>query len=193
MAQVGSVVFSPARSALGHDSELLEIVAPSPRLGHFIGVDPGMGGGIACVRSDGALEWCVPMPVIGKAIDVRALASLIAGGEGSTVGVEACHSMPAQGVASSFRFGKNCGIVEGVVGTLGLPLVMVTPQAWQKVMHAGIERSLDPKQRSLLVATRLFPQQRFLPTSRSTKPHDGLVDASLIARYLRDVTARKGQ
>ena len=39
----------------------------------------------------------------------------------------------------------------------------------------------DTKATSLNAARRIFPGETFLATPRSKKPHDGLVDAALIA------------
>lgn len=61
--------------------------------------------------------------------------------------------MPGQGTASMFSFGHAAGVAEGVVTALGLPLTLVTPQAWKRA--AGLIGS--DKAAALAVASRLFP------------------------------------
>ncbi len=41
----------------------------------------------------------------------------------------------------------------------------------------------DTKAMSLVAAQRIFPNESFLATERSSVPHDGLVDAALICEF----------
>ena len=88
--------------------------------------------------------------------------------------------MPKQGVRSTFTFGMGFGLVKGVVLGLRLPLVEVTPQEWKRKILKGY-----PKGSEDTVAKKLWPNQSFLATERSRKPHDGIIDAALIAEYGR--------
>jgi crossover junction endodeoxyribonuclease RuvC len=70
--------------------------------------------------------------------------------------LERVNAMPKQGVSSTFKFGANYGIWQGLLAAYGVPHVMPTPREWQK----GLVRKSDgpdPKSRSLAVARRLFP------------------------------------
>jgi len=68
--------------------------------------------------------------------------------------VEDVHSMPKQGVSSTFKFGMGCGIIHGVAGALRLPLTLVTPNKW-KAFH----RLHGPnKEASRCLAIRKWPQ-----------------------------------
>ena len=40
--------------------------------------------------------------------------------------------MPKQGVTSSFNFGHSAGVIAGVLASLEIPTLMVTPQRWKK-------------------------------------------------------------
>lgn len=95
--------------------------------------------------------------------------------------------MPKQGVTSMFSYGTGYGILQGVVGAFGFPFTLVPPRVWTKVMHAGVSTDISAKEKSLVAALRLFPDQNFLATPRSTKPHQGLIDACLINEYGRRV------
>ena len=59
--------------------------------------------------------------------------------------------------------------------------------AGEKVRTPKAIGSVDTKVMSLIAATRLFPGDSFLPTTtvKPNKPHDGIVDALLIAEYGR--------
>lgn len=46
--------------------------------------------------------------------------------------LEKVHSMPGQGVASSFAFGQNYGFIKGLLVAHDIPVMEVTPQKWQK-------------------------------------------------------------
>jgi hypothetical protein len=149
----------------------------------FIGIDPGLTGGIVAINAVGELHFAHAMPCLGDAVDCAEFARLlrVARLERCLAVLESVHSMPKQGVASSFKFGRVFGMVEGVVAALGIPYLLVTPQRWQKVMHAGCHHD-DPKERSRVAAARLFPQID-LRIGRARKPHTGLIDALLLAAY----------
>jgi hypothetical protein len=34
----------------------------------FLGVDPGVGGGLACLTADGGVIWAIPMPQTDEAL-----------------------------------------------------------------------------------------------------------------------------
>jgi hypothetical protein len=63
------------------------------------------------------------------------------------------------------------------------------PQAWQRVMLPNCAKG-DTKPAALAKAKQLWPAETWLATNRSTKPHDGLVDAALIAEFGRTMKAR---
>ena len=46
--------------------------------------------------------------------------------------LENVHSMPKQGVASSFCFGEGKGMWEGILAALEIPMELVSPQRWKK-------------------------------------------------------------
>lgn len=57
--------------------------------------------------------------------------------------VEKVHSMPKQGVSSTFSFGQRLGEIEGILQALEIPYIMVSPQVWQKAI--GIPAKADKK------------------------------------------------
>lgn len=46
--------------------------------------------------------------------------------------IEKVHSMPKQGVSSSFKFGMSYGFLRGLIVAHKIPFVEVPPQTWQK-------------------------------------------------------------
>ena len=56
------------------------------------------------------------------------------GNKNCNVFIEKVHSMPGQGVASMFNFGKGYGIWIGILAALKISKTLVTPQEWKKEM-----------------------------------------------------------
>ena len=123
-----------------------------------IGIDPGLGGGLAAIGGKGELLELADMPLRRsgkkKEIDGAALAEFLGRFGPAQVIVEAVHAMPKQGVASTFTFGRGVGIVLGVLQAMGLPFAEVSPQAWQ-----GLTKGTpgEGKARTLRWASELFP------------------------------------
>jgi hypothetical protein len=74
------------------------------------------------------------------------------------------------------------------------PLEFTKPTEWQKAVFKGetpqykISKSgkkniKDTKKMAQIVASRLFPDEKFLRSERCVKAHDGMIDASLIAYW----------
>ena len=148
----------------------------------IIGIDPGLDGALAALTRS-TLELAV-MPVVRvgrrRKLDERVIVDWLARHRPAHVFIEHVQAMPRQGVVSMFSFGAGWGLVRGICAGLGLPYELVRPQEWQKVMLAG-----QPKGAEYLVASRLWPHENWRASDRSRKPHDGLVDAALIAEYGR--------
>lgn len=90
--------------------------------------------------------------------------------------LEEVHSMPKQGVTSSFSFGMNFGQWQGLLSGYDMEWETVTPQVWKRTFGL-IGKDKDA---SRLIASRLFP------TLDLTKKKDiGKADALLIAEHLR--------
>ncbi len=154
----------------------------------YIGIDPGQDGAIAVVGEDGNLLCWFPMPTwtLGSAkktrreIAVNVLRKLLIANRPNCAFVERAHSMPKQGVASTFSFGVSYGILLGVLSGLEIPYATVTPQAWQKIMLASVPHDGETtKDAAAMVCERLWPDKSFLATDRSRKPHKGACDIGL--------------
>jgi len=91
------------------------------------------------------------------------------------------------GVNALCSMWDSYGSVRSLLETRELRHFRIAPQTWQKEMLGSCPKG-ETKKFALAVATRLWPSETWLATSRSSKPHEGLVDAALIAEYGR----RKG-
>lgn len=97
--------------------------------------------------------------------------------------VEQVHSMPHQGVASTFSFGTNYGMIIGMLETLGIPFTTVTPGKWQKFICEAVDKADNTKQMHYNAARRLFPNIDFRRSERCRIYDDNKVDATLICEY----------
>jgi crossover junction endodeoxyribonuclease RuvC len=144
-----------------------------------IGIDPGASGAIVMMESDQPIEWMtMPTYKVGSATRVNAseLAHFFKYHLIGHVYVEQVGAMPGQGVSSMFNFGHSCGTIMGVLGALGIPHTMVTPQKWKKA--AGLIGT--DKDAARTRAIQLWPNWRDLDKKGKGQ---ALADAALIARY----------
>jgi hypothetical protein len=148
-------------------------------VGVFIGIDPGKKGGWAVLGLDGSLLRFEPMPESPDLVMVfdAYKKSVI------RVWIEKAQAMPGQGVTAMFNYGTGFGKILGQLEALRIPHQLVTPQKWQKNVISGT-RTKDTKKDAYLEARRLWPEGAFV-MPRCRKPHDGVVDAALIAEYGR--------
>ena len=150
-----------------------------------LGIDPGQTGGLALVQGgDGRrlkLLSAMPMPLLN--VRKKKIADTIAAYEFFCmyvidIGVtELVSSMPAQGVASSFQFGRAFGGIETLPYRLCATQEYATPSVWKQ--HMGLSKD---KNASIDLATRMFGRaaaEKYWPL----KKHDGVAEAALIAAY----------
>ena len=101
----------------------------------IVAIDPGVTGGIA-VWGYGKTE-CHPMPETeGDRVDfiksLKAAASMEGGEVVCVLEKVGGYAGKGQPGSAMFRFGEAFGFVKGAVQALGIRLVMVRPQIWQK-------------------------------------------------------------
>lgn len=170
-----------------------------------IGIDIGSDGGIAFITDDDM--GYNKIPKVGNELNIGELSDLITDWLNSKTIVkcvcviEDLHSVFGSSAKSNFAFGKNNGLIIGMLQTLRIPFIKVSPKAWQKQMWQGIrpveintgkkkkdgtpKYKIDTKKTSLIAAQRLFPKEKFLATNRSSVSHDGIVDSILLAEFGR--------
>jgi hypothetical protein len=165
----------------------------------YVGIDPGKAGAIVAliVQDDGVkIERFVTPILPDDEIDVYTFLTIL-GNLKTKYNIEhACvekvHGLYGASAASTFSFGESFGIARTAVA--GLSNTLVPPKTWQKEMWAGVDvikkkgkTSTDTKAMSLVAASRLFPtlDLRDPNKPKARTPHDGIVDALLIAEYCR--------
>ncbi len=148
----------------------------------LIGIDPGQKGGIAIIPLSGPKSHTEAhiMPLgADKKIDWAAFADILRPWQG-LVYVELVHSMPKQGVASTFKFGANYGGIFGVCGALKLPTINVTPQKWKKTILTEYETR--DKVAAIDFCDKIFKTVNLIPPGCRTKS-GGVADALCVALY----------
>lgn len=150
-----------------------------------LGIDPGATGAVALLDTHSGELVVSDLPVISvkrtsgarKSTEISEahLAEIIRGLSPDAVWIERVHAMPKQGVSSSFNFGLAYGIVRGVIGAVGLPMFLVTPNEWKKEFRLGSDKSA-----SRMLAGRLYPHNASV---FSRVRDDGRAEAALIATF----------
>lgn len=167
------------------------------------GIDVGAKGGIAFIDDHGTPHLYEAIPMEDGVPDLPALFDLmtVPWANGHTVErivIEDVHAIFGSSAKSTFNFGLIKGVKLGFLEILRqnymIPYSLVQPKTWQKkvwleedlVLKEGKKRpTKDTKATSLNAARRLWPYQSFKKSERSKVPHDGIVDAMLMAEYCR--------
>ena len=147
----------------------------------IVGIDPGRKGAVAILYST-PTSWNISayeMPYVARDIDVPRLCGLLNGWlDEMEVWIERVHSMPGQGVASTFAFGVGFGVILGVIQAMELPMHLVAPQTWKAEILRDTDKS---KEAAIEHVMQTYPGVDLLQGRR--KPHDGMADAICIAEY----------
>ena len=166
---------------------------------NYIGIDPGSHGYIVVLDEDGEYLNSLAIEDNTEQEVAQFLYAIKAARPACTCVMEDVHSMPGQGVATTFAFGRNVGFLQGILVALQIPYTLVTPRKWQKEMWISKDmvftvrkdkkgedkRQVAPKPTSINAATRLFPTTDLRKSDRARNPHDGKCDALLIALYAK--------
>lgn len=152
----------------------------------FLGIDPGLDGGMAFLDDESQTLSLFKTPVIaGKDYDIQEIKNLLVSFHPSMVTVEAQIALPGQGLSSTLQTGKGFGILLGLLAGLEIPYQVIGAKQWQNKLFTGVSAKLDTKDKSAVIAKRLFPKADFRRSERATKANDGLTDAACIAEYGR--------
>lgn len=163
---------------------------------YYCGIDPGLSGALAVLDHAGSILHVADLPtlLVGKTrmLDLSSIRTLLPNRETSRVTLEKVDVRPAvgknkdgtvrkQGIVSSGRFMRATGQIEGMLAMGGYSVELVTPQAWKKVMMAGMAKEKDA---SRLRCSQVWPDMAAL--WRHKKDHHRC-DALLLAEYLRRI------
>ena len=150
-----------------------------------LGVDPGKSGGLAMISTQENYIYMQTMPdnFIELREFFRKAKECTIFEKGIHCWLEKAQTMPKQGIVSAFNYGKHFGELCATLALLEIPYSMVSPIKWTKAMHSNAGPAPTAKAKTLMVARRLYPKEKFLATARSKVPHNGMVDALMIAHY----------
>ncbi len=136
----------------------------------FMGTDPGYSGATVIINQDRKLiDYCrhnkteselhTMLNAYGRIISFACL--------------ESVHSMPRQGVSSTFKFGKQFGTCIGLLTAEKIRFQLVLPRVWQRELNCltGGNKNITKKK-----AAELFPGQKIIHAT---------ADAFLLAEYAR--------
>ena len=141
-----------------------------------LGLDPGRSGGYASISPDrvAAFKWpetdADTAGVLAPFMGLECFAYL-----------ELVHSMPKQGVSSSFKFGDHYGFLRGLLVAYKIPFALVPAHKWQRAMGCLTH---GDKNISKQKAQQLFPQVKITHAT---------ADALLIAEYCRRTRGEDGK
>ena len=147
----------------------------------FIGIDPGVHGGICHIYSGTGQPF--PKPMLKTERDIW---EYLRPFSGSIAVIEKVHAMPGNAAKAMFTFGENYGHLKMALTAADIRIVeIVLPSRWQKelgiVRRKKNESKSQWKNRLKAKAQQLFPSLKItLDTS----------DAILICEYCRRVYGR---
>lgn len=151
----------------------------------YLGIDPGLTGALAFYDPvTGDLE-IFDMPTFKEernsktkmTLDLYQLARIVddKASQVKQAVVELVNAMPKQGVTSSFSFGFSAGAAQTIVAANMIPMILVAPLRWKKVLKLNAS-----KDASRIKASQVMPRHAHL---WSLKKHDGRAEAALLAYY----------
>lgn len=144
----------------------------------YIGIDPGLSGGIAILNQDGSVKEVVAMPDTPR--DIYEFLFLYKE-DSRCVLEDVGHGMPGQSSKATATFARHNGHLEMALLALGIPTEKVTPQKWIKVYQLKKKKEQDKNEWKNVLkakAQSLFPQLGKKVTLKTC-------DALLIAEYAR--------
>jgi len=153
-----------------------------------IGIDNGLTGGIVAVSDHRAsIIGMSVMPVKGKAkgneVDSeRVFLFLMQWPRKDITVILETPGKHSPGVMALCSMWDSYGAIRSILETRGYRHHRIAPQTWQKAVLGNVEKG-QTKPAALSRSRQLWPDESFLATAKSTKPHDGLIDAALIAYY----------
>ena len=124
-----------------------------------VGIDPGKSGGLVKIHSrnnECSMHKCPST--------TQEMASLLRTAKNSAfvdnlpilVAIEKVHAFPTDARSAAFKFGMNYGMWLGIIGSLNIPLIEVTPQMWMK-SYAPLPKIKQERKRKIKeIATEIF-------------------------------------
>lgn len=157
---------------------------------YIIGIDPGLSGGLAILSSVGPpMVTKMPIKEISgmkrpSPFDINHWITSYSMPFKRMIFIE--KSLPIVGSKRGMQqiqtTEQNYGFLLGVLSQLN-DINEINVKDWQKEMLGDMPRCMTTKEASIAKCQEMYNPSLLLPTSRSTKPHDGIADALMIATY----------
>ena len=168
---------------------------PTKSYDWYIGIDPGFKGGIVLLSEDGRDLTSWSMPVLEKPheLDLQEL-DVIAdylylrmnGKYTLCAGMENSTTRPGEGAERSARFGRQLGVLDAWLRwQVKVDSFRIAPKLWKG--RLGLPGKDHPNANATCAAVwdKLYPQHTGFYRGPKGGIYDGLLDAALIAHFLR--------
>ena len=124
-----------------------------------VGIDPGKSGGLVKIHSKNyecSMHKCPDTTQGMSSLLKNARDSAFKDNLPILVAIEKVHAFPTDARSSAFKFGMNYGMWLGIIGSLNIPLVKVTPQMWMKSYAPLPKIKQERKKKIKEIATEIF-------------------------------------
>jgi hypothetical protein len=168
----------------------------------YIGIDIGVHGGLAVINSETKEISIHSIPIFKTSskrkrknrktgisemkvvershYDKRGMKNLIKMYKKNSYScIEKVHAMITDGAVQSFALGKGSGLWEGMLESLEMKYLDVTPSVWKRYF----DLINKPKSESVKKALELYPQTHDIIMAQKGSDRDGFAEALLLAHY----------
>jgi crossover junction endodeoxyribonuclease RuvC len=153
---------------------------------YILSCDPGLSGAFCLYEIATRKIQIWDMLTIDGKVSPEGVAMIVdlakSMSRGSIVAVvENVSSMPRQ--AGAFNFGRSAGVVHGVLGAMGVPMELISPNVWKSAvgLRKLVGESQDQnKTRARELAAKLWPAN---VTEFKRVKDDGRAEAALLSRH----------
>ena len=152
----------------------------------YVGIDPGLSGGIVAINDKQEIIYKNIMPVIkGKKTEynIQKLIEILNYSEPSNVciALEKQHVRPVSGKRACFMTGFGFGMLQAIIEVRGFSYEIVNPIVWMKDIFKG--NDYKDKKASVQFCQRKWPKEDWKATEKCRVIHKGLTDAACLALY----------
>lgn len=169
-------------------------------MNRVLGCDTGTRGSIVSLTENGEFIEAFLLNTVyntDKGYDFHKLTKYLASIADDVLicGVEKVHSFEGTDKRTAFSMGAGLQFIHDALAANNIPYVDMYAKTWQNYSRTNEDivfkkeltktgkPKIDTKATAINVANRLYPNVSFRATKKSSKPHDGIVDALLIAYY----------
>jgi len=158
----------------------------------YIGIDNGLTGALVALSDHpGPPIGMLAMPSVRhrnrNEVNIRAVhlwLSEVTGGNLSNATYVIEEPNNSRNASTAYSVASSFHSLRGFFEAKMLSWHRITPQSWQKEMLGKVPAG-DTKPAALARCRQLWPAETWLASPRCSKPHEGLIDAALIAEYAR--------